>query len=143
MEAVIVALIVALGGVFGQWLLRRQEFKRQDEVAARAEQVAQRLLASNERAARSATATNQKLDVIHGLVNSNLTSAMQAELDATIRVLLLMREVVALKRAAGQEPSPEAIGAIKATEAKIEELTVVISDRLKAAESTETEPGEY
>lgn len=39
MEAVLVALIVAGVAVFGQWLLKRQDYQRQDELARRLEEV--------------------------------------------------------------------------------------------------------
>jgi hypothetical protein len=37
MEAVFIALGVAALAIFGQWLLKRQDYKRQDEVARRLE----------------------------------------------------------------------------------------------------------
>ncbi|HEX6968881.1 MAG TPA: hypothetical protein VF174_08765 [Micromonosporaceae bacterium] len=62
MEAVLVALIVAVGGFVGQWLLRRQDYKRQDEVAERVRQVA------------VTTAENvDKLDDVHKIVNQQRT----------------------------------------------------------------------
>jgi CO dehydrogenase/acetyl-CoA synthase alpha subunit len=103
---------------------------RQDAVAAQAAEAARLLLAANERVARTAAVTNRKLDVIHTLVNSNLTAAMQAEHDATVRTLAMMREVVDLRRAAGNEPSPETLAAIEATETRIGEQTAALDDRL-------------
>lgn len=62
MEAVLVALIVAVGGFVSQWLLRRQDYKRQDEVAERVRQVA------------VTTAENvDKLDDVHKIVNQQRT----------------------------------------------------------------------
>lgn len=73
--------------------------------------------------------TNSKLDVIHTLVNSNMTAAMQAELDATVRELALMREVIALKSEHGRDPSADALAAIESTTKKIAELRAVLADR--------------
>ena len=61
---------------------KKEDYDRQDVVAAKAAEAAILLLAANERVAKTAAVTNQKLDVIHTLVNSNMTAAMQAELDA-------------------------------------------------------------
>jgi methanogenic corrinoid protein MtbC1 len=88
-------------------------------------------------AAAAAAVTNGKLDVIHTLVNSNMTAAMQAELDAIRRELAMMREVVALNLAAGREPTMETLAAIEATEAKITELSSHLAEREAAARRAE------
>ena len=62
----LVATIVAAIGLFGQWLLKRQDYQRQDEVAERVAQVA----------ATSAN-TDAKLDEVHHIVNQQRTD-MQA-----------------------------------------------------------------
>lgn len=82
-----------------------------------------------------AAKTNGKLDVIHVLVNSNMTAAMQAELDAIKREIVMMREVAALNLAAGREPTVEALAAIEATQVKIAELESQLADRRIAAEA--------
>ena len=69
MSAVLVALIVGAFAFAGPLLLKRQDYKRQDEVARRAEEVA-KLLAS------SSSVTQEKLDQIHILVNQRLTDAL-------------------------------------------------------------------
>jgi len=111
---------------------------RQDETAAKADTVAASLLASNERVAETAktaadglAVTNNKLDNIHVLVNSQMTALMEAELLATQRELAMMREVVSLKATAGHAASAEALGEIKATEIKVAELRAKLSDRSK------------
>lgn len=124
---------------------------RQDEVAAKAAEAAQRLidrqdtlahqadaaaklLAENTaKVAESAKITSDKLDVIHLLVNSNMTAAMQAEFDATTRELAMMHEVVELKKATGQQPSVLALAAIDATNARLIELRATLDDRLRQA----------
>jgi len=160
--------VLAVGILAPAWLLSRTErihhedreadWARQDQVAAKAEkaaadlaksqkmiadkaaEAAELLLANNERVARTQQETNGKLDVIHTLVNSNMTAAMQSEFDAVARELAMMREVAALKQAAGQEPSPETLAAISATEAKLHELDAALADRAKA-QARVTDPG--
>jgi hypothetical protein len=69
------------------------------------------------------------LRVIHILVNSNLTAVMQAEYDGLVRELVMMEEMVDLKRAAGHEPSKLALDAIEQTKGKIEELKTTLTER--------------
>jgi replicative DNA helicase len=158
MNSLLIALVVAvIGPIILSWLNGRQrkaekildwarqddvaaEAKRQQgEVAAQAAEAARLLLAENKKVAHTAAETNEKLDVIHTLVNSNMTAAMQSEYDATVRELAMMREVVALKKAAGEQPSPEAVAAIDATEQKIAQLAAELSDRLKQANIVEAQ----
>jgi hypothetical protein len=81
--------------------------------------------ASAEQAATAAEEVNAKLDIIHGLVNSNMTASMQAELDATRRELVWMKAV----------PSPDeaAVSAIALTEGHIAELETAIAERKGAS----------
>jgi hypothetical protein len=131
-----------------------EDYARQDAVAAKAEEaaklllerqkatasdaatVARKLLDANDRVAdaaqvavETAQVTNTKLDLIHTLVNSNMTAAMQSEFDAVVRELAMMREVITLNRAAGREPSLDTLAAIKSTEDKITELRAALADR--------------
>jgi hypothetical protein len=126
---------------------RQADWDRQDSVAAKAAKAtedlaesqkkiadqaavaARLLLANNERVATSQLETNGRLDVIHGLVNSTLSAAMQSEFDATKRELAMMREVMALKQSAGLEPTEETIAAIIATETRLAELDQTLIDR--------------
>lgn len=157
MEAVYVALIVAVAGFLGQWLLKRQEFARQDEVAAQAAkaaqlllerqdavaaqaaEAAQLLLIANERVANTARATNEKLDTIHTLVNSNMTAAMQAELDARAGQLVTMKEIIALRREHGADPTPEASAAVTAATERIRELQANLYERMAQNQMVEAE----
>jgi hypothetical protein len=116
---------------------KQEDWARQDAVAAQAAEAARLLLGANERVAESTQQTNTKLDVIHGLVNSNMTAALQDQLDTNIREVALMREVVGLHRAQGRDPSPEALEAITFSEGKIAELKSQIADR---AVSPQAEP---
>jgi hypothetical protein len=112
---------------------KKADWARQDAVAKKAEEAAALLLKANERVAENTRLTQNKLDVIHTLVNSQMTAAMQAELDATARELAMMQEVITLKEVAGHIPTAEAISAVESTRAKLAELRARIEDRLHAA----------
>lgn len=158
MSTLVVALFVAvIGPLLLSWLngiQRRKEkiedYARQDEVADRATAVAEQaataaqlLVEDNKRvalaAAGAADKTFGKLDEIHTLVNSNMTAAMQAELDATVREVAMMREVGALHLAAGRDPSAEAEAAIVATEGRIAELRSALEDRHAAQDQVDSQ----
>jgi hypothetical protein len=127
---------------------RIEDWARQDAVAKKAADAAEFLIASNQKMADKAAEaasllltnnkrveiatdiTIQKLDVIHTLVNSNMTASMKAELDAVKAQLVLLREVMSLNSVAGREPDVDAIAVIKVTQAKIAELSVALADRL-------------
>lgn len=105
--------------------------ERQDATAAKVAEAA-RLVKENNKAVAAATAeTQEQLKVIHGLVNSSMTAAMQSEYGAVQRELAMMQEVIELKRAAGKNPSVDALAAIGATKDKIAELAAALADRLK------------
>jgi hypothetical protein len=95
----------------------------------------------NEQTATHRTVGRQ-LERIHTLVNSNLTAAMRAELEATVRDAASMSEVIELRRAAGHDPSPEAVEAVDATASRIEELRSVIGNRVEATELAEEQARE-
>lgn len=115
-EAVLVALVVAVGGVFGQWLLRRQDFRRQDDVAARVAE-------ATARQAADASRVTTKLDEIHTLVNSNMTAAVRGELVAVEAQMFLAT------RLAKFEPGPDDAAVLRALAARIAELRAVLTDR--------------
>lgn len=104
-----------------------EDYIRQDQVAERA---ARAVVA----VAQVGMATNSKLEVIHGLVNSSLTSAMQSEHDAIAAQLILLKELTQIRKDAGKEPSTETISALGALEAKLAELTIHLAERAKQAE---------
>jgi len=91
MEAIAVAFIVGALSIIGQWLLKRQDFRRQDEVARKVAEVARQTRISFD-------STMAQLHTIKVLVNSNLDAAELRELEATRQLLVKMHEVVALKR---------------------------------------------
>jgi hypothetical protein len=102
---------------------QQESIRRTNEVARVAEE--------------NARNTSGKLDEIHHLVNSSMTAAMMGELGAVGRELAMMREVVALHKAAGNKPSTEALAAITATEAKLAELQAAVEDREKQTAAAE------
>lgn len=130
LDVIIVALIVSLVAPIllafitnrENRLTKKEQWAREDAVAAKAQQVVQTLK-------ENTTVVNTKLDTIHTLVNSNMTAAMQSELAATRRELVLMKEVLALK---GETPSEAALKEIARTEKDIKELVMAIEDRTKA-----------
>jgi hypothetical protein len=109
------------------------DWMREDIVAEKAAVAAELLAIDNRAVAKRSAETIQKLDVIHVLVNSNMTAAMQSELDATVRERAMMTEVVDLKKAAGREPTIEVLAAIRATDIKIVELCSALRERLNQA----------
>jgi hypothetical protein len=117
---------------------------KQEEIARATREAARLLVASNERQATAASDIGDKLQeqssalkVIHTLVNSSMTAAMQAEHDATQRELAMMHEVIDLKKLAGQDPGAIALAAIARTEGRLEELSAALQDRLKASDMAE------
>jgi len=133
------------------------DYKRQDEVAKEAKETAIAMAvqqdviirqqkdatgaarvrdeAARRLAATTAKSVDDKLDVLHGLANSTLSAALESELGALETSLAMMNEVIDLKKAAGIEPTREAVIAIQSTEAKIAELRATLADRLQQAET--------
>lgn len=161
MEAVWIALIVAGGALLtamlNGWQIRRgkrEDYARQDEVAAKAEardlaakqrqdevaaqaaEAATLLLAANERVAtqtaQDAGETQGQLRQIHDLVNSNLTAALRAEYEAVKQQLVLLRELAALRTEFGQPASKQAEVDIRAIQSRIDELGMNLNDRVDA-----------
>jgi hypothetical protein len=131
---------------------KEQDYARQDAVAdeaarqqgavrEQAEEAARLLVENNRLVAEQGEVVTGKLDVIHTLVNSNMTAAMQSERDAIGRELAMMKEVIALREAAGQEPTQEALAALRSTESRIMELDANLADRLKQSESVRAQEG--
>lgn len=103
---------------------------KQNQIAAQAAEAASLLVANNALEAETSKITIGKLDVIHTLVNSSLTKAIQDQLDANIATLALLNEVISL-RSGG--PSEETLAVKAKLEAKITELQVQLADRVKSA----------
>lgn len=90
---------------------RRQDWERQDEVAARAANAV-------EAAGAAMVVTGNKLDVIHGLVNSAMTTQIQLTLEAT------KRERAALEKAGST------VQEIELVDRRITDLEQTLADRL-------------
>lgn len=106
-------------------------------VAVQATEAARLLEVNQKTVASTAAETHAQLQTIHALVNSNMTSEMQANLNSTIALLAVMQEVIDLKKVAGHPPSDDAIAAIGATKGKIAELEVALADRLRQSKEIE------
>lgn len=112
---------------------RAEDIARQDAVALAVRDVAGKAKISAAASRAEAAETGSQLKQIHTLVNSNMTAALQGELDQTRISLVLMREVVGLKETAGGKASPENIMAITETEGRIAKLAAVLDDRMTQA----------
>ncbi len=104
----------------------------QKVIADQAAQAASLLLANNELVAQTSAGIATQLGVIHGLVNSDMTKAMQAEYNATEALLVIQEELIDIKRAAGQEPTETILAAVATTRAKLHELAASLEDRARA-----------
>jgi len=109
-----------------QAALAAQAAEASNTAARQAAEAARLLVISNEVQAVAARDQSEKLAVIHGLVNSSLTSAISGELGST------QRELVLLKAA---PRTPESRAAIEVAEARIAELITAITDRNREAAS--------
>jgi hypothetical protein len=89
----------------------------------------------HEWAVKEAGMQKAKIEQIHTLVNSNMTAAMENELEARRSNLILLEEAAQAKRMLGAEPSPEVLASIAATRIKISELSSQLNDRAKQTDS--------
>ncbi len=119
---------------------KAQDWARIDAVAAQAkadavvaregqEKAAQLLAENNKIVAETARDTTERLTVIHTLVNSNMTAAMQENLDATVRERVALKAQEAMLISFQHMVPPELSAAIALAEAKISELTIQLNDR--------------
>ena len=149
MSLIIVALIVALSAIINLWITgyqrkseRREDYRRQDEVAAKAEEAAKLLLMNQQRAlvateevarvaAESHTSTDRQLERIHTLVNSDRTAALQSWRDQAQLTLLGLKKIIALDNDAGRPPSPEDLASIDLVESQLVKLNEELDDRAK------------
>jgi hypothetical protein len=132
-SSVIAPYVLARASRRDQKASKMEDWERQDEVASRAADVAAKLLDSNERAVHAVEAaalvaeqTNGTVNVIHTLVNSNMTEAKQEALDAKRETLVMLRSVTA-----GREATAEEAAAMAAIENKIVELEAQLAERLR------------
>lgn len=113
---------------------RREDWVRQDQVAARLEarqeaaarktaEVARLLVQTDKRAAVTAEAIDGKLNQIHELVNSTLTGAIEAQLLATEQQVILMRRLTEVDPKEGDRDR------IAEIELRVAELRTRLADR--------------
>lgn len=151
MEAVIVVTIGFLSlivtAIMAPMLLARQINRRDEDirqedraeradVAAQAAEAARLLVESNKRIEQATEdgtrVTVGKLNVIHTLVNSNMTASMNGELNMTKALIVSLKVNVANEQAKGMV-TDGALLEIAALEAKVRDLEISLSERAKAA----------
>lgn len=113
--------------------LEERSIKRQETIATQAAVAAKLLLESNIRVAARADELNTKISIVHDLVNSGMTSQIQAEHDGVTRELILLNLLTDNDVKAGREPSKDFIAAIGAAKAKITELRILLDERHRQA----------
>jgi hypothetical protein len=125
-----------------------EDWARQDAVAAQAAEAARLLLeqqrattAAAERVARVTAETSadaaEQLKAIHTLVNSDMTAARSGELAQNRLLLVALKKVIELDRAAGRPPTKDDREAVTGVELRIAELEAVLADRLAAQRKVE------
>ncbi len=98
---------------------RREDYARQDLVAQRARAVADSAAQVSEAARQATVVVSDKLDVVHSLVNSQLTAALMAEHDALVGQL---------------SPNAPTTEAVKIIKNRIDELAQILKSRTLKAE---------
>jgi hypothetical protein len=118
--------------------LARRLVQKQDEIARLAAAFMQQLTETREHSAlharEDAAAIAGQLGQIYGLVNSTLTSALEAQLSALEGQLVLMRRVVALEAEGTGHPSADLTVGIETTMEEIRLLRLRLTNR---ADSTQ------
>lgn len=89
--------------------------------------------------ARQGKQTQGKLDAIHILVNSQLTTARAEQLAATRVMLASLRELASYKESQGVPVSEEAAEAIEAAQARVDELARDVVYKQKQNEIADTQ----
>ncbi len=108
------------------------------------EDTARRLMASNaklasdtETAALIGEKTLRTVQVVHTLVNSDLTKALRGQLEATEAQLALMRQIVEGRESPDEERTKLAMSIIHKLEIRITELKHTLTTRSRDAEAAE------
>jgi hypothetical protein len=129
------------------------DYRRQDQVAAQAQRVAQAATDAAKSAQRSADEAGLKLDAIgvqtqriHTLVNSDMTAARQEELDQAESLIVALRRVIQVSRDKGLQPDPSDVSQLERTMMRRDQLESILADRLQQfkvseAEAAKTEAG--
>lgn len=119
---------------------KREQWERDDAVALAAEQAADRQLAqqvetarllaeNNAVAAEAGDVISGQLKVIHTLVNSSMTKAMQSEYDTALLLATTLREMLTLNEAVGNPVDEATTLLLATTEEKIAGLHAELLDR--------------
>jgi len=165
MEYVYIAFIAMIGPVilsiingYQRKRDKEEDWARQDLVAARVEEAAQKavevakqasvaarlLLQENRRTAEYNSVTNGKIDAvalqateIHELVNSAMSEEMRRNMESQEAVLLVLLELKEVKETSGLGISEDLIARIEATKSTISDLKTALVDRAKAAKAAE------
>lgn len=129
---------------------RQEDNDRQDQIAARVEGAATlaATAATNLAEAQAATiaaaelvakkaaetdaAVTEKLEQIHGLVNSDMTAARHAERDAVRNAAAKARLNMSLMKRLAMPIPPEDVAALELLDARVEDLNNILADRLAA-----------
>jgi len=116
--------------------IRQEDRAERADVAAQAAEAARLLVESNKRIEQATEdgtrVTVGKLNVIHTLVNSNMTASMNGELNMTKALIVSLKVNVANEQAKGMV-TDGALLEIAALEAKVRDLEISLSERAKAA----------
>jgi hypothetical protein len=123
---------------------------RDDQVAAKAAEAARLLLAAQQESiartdavadhvAASTSVTTAKLEVIHTLVNSTLTAALLAALDASRSELVTLLKMADMQRAHGDDPSEDELASITVLRRKVGELSAAMQEREAQTRAADTQ----
>lgn len=110
--------------------------RRVEQVAKQAKEAAELLVIRQDAAAFQQQEqsslmrlTSAKVDVVHGLVNSQYTAALQSEMDATVALLAVLEELIGMKAVQNQPVEQTTKEAVISTKKKIAELRVTLTER--------------
>jgi hypothetical protein len=101
---------------------RQEDHARQDKVREQVAEAARLQVEQNKKVAVSTAATNEKLEEIHVAVNSNLDQAQREALEAKDMLVLVMEEIIELKRSNGVQPSEATMDTLQRTRQRALEL---------------------
>jgi len=114
---------------------KQQDWDRQDLVAERVAQAAKDLAVNDATVNEKLKALDDGQKVNHILLNSNMTRAMQADLDGKLLLLLALRRLTG----PGEEASQEDADLILVTEAKVIELEKDLAERAAQQKAVDAE----
>lgn len=120
--ALISAIITPVVVAWIMWRGWKLNWERQDKVALA-------LIQQNAIVAAANRVQNAKLDVIHTLVNSEMTAAKQSEHDARSNELVALLEAVDVRRLQGREPTTEGQTYLAGLRSRIAALRVELDER--------------